>query len=43
MSYDDWKTETPEDQAAAEAAALRKLLGRDEPDPDRMREDRDNR
>ena len=26
-NYDDWKTESPDDEAAREAAQLRKLLG----------------
>jgi len=38
MTYDDWKTETPED----EAASLRRLMGRGL-DPDRLREDREDR
>ena len=42
MSYDDWKTETPEDDAEREAAQRRRLLGRDQGDPDRLREDRDD-
>ena len=42
MSRDDWKIGTPEDDAADEAASLRRLLGRDldKVDVDRMREDK---
>jgi hypothetical protein len=39
-NYDDWKTESPDDEAGREAASLRRLMGRGL-DPDRLREDRD--